>query len=124
MSDNTEVQASNEYYQTNNNYPQSSQLNINSNNVDTLNANNSLCGELSQIIQNFYKVDIKEIGPTTQDIKEIIFEDIIDELVNLYFDEVNKGREENIRKQFVCDYFNNYMINLQEVYNWISNNQT
>src|SRR6266516_3230281 len=90
-----------------------------------VNNNNSLvCGELSQIIQNFNKIDIKKIGPTNQDIKETIFEDIIDELVNLYFGEVNKGREENIRKQFVCDYFNNYMTNLQEVYNWILNNQT
>src|SRR6266536_3064794 len=97
MSDNTDdVQASNKYYQTDNNY-KLLQINLNSNNVDTLNANNSLCGELSQIIQNFYKVDIKEIGPTTQDIKEIICEDdlniVINELINLYFEEVNKGIE-------------------------------
>ena len=56
MSDNTEIQS--EYY---NNYPQLSQLNLNSNDVDTLNNNISLCGELSQIIQNFNKMDIKEI---------------------------------------------------------------
>src|SRR5436190_347264 len=122
MSDNTEVQASNEYYQTDNNYPQSSQLNINSNNVDTLNSNNSLCGESSQIIQNFYKVDIKEIGPTTQDIKETIFEEdlniVINELINLCFEEVLN------KKQFVLDYFNIHKINLQEIYNWILNNET
>src|SRR6266542_3834668 len=87
-----------------------------------------LHGELSQI-QNFFKVDIREIKPKTQDIKETIFEEdlsiIIDELVNLYFEEViNKGKIKNERKQFVLDYFNSYKINLQEIYNWLLNNQT
>ena len=122
MSDNIEMQNAYKYYQTDNNYPQSSQLNINSNNVDTLNSNNSLCGESSQIIQNFYKVDIKEIGPTTQDIKETIFEEdlniVINELINLCFEEVLN------KKQFVLDYFNIHKINLQEIYNWILNNET
>jgi hypothetical protein len=50
----------------------------------------SLCTKLSQNIQNFYKVNVMEIEPTTQDIIENIFEedlsDIIDNLVNLYFE--------------------------------------
>ncbi len=125
MSNNIEAQTFNKYYQIDNNYPQLLQLNLNSNNVNTPDINdNSFSEELTQIIQNFHKVDIKEIEPTTQDIKEVIFEDIIDELVNLYFEEVNKGREENVRKQFVLDYFNDHMTNLKEAYNWLLSNQT
>src|SRR5437773_123934 len=109
----SEMQTTNEYYQTENNYPQLSnkqKLILNSDNV--------------QIIQKVFKVDIKEIGPTTQDINKTIFEEdlniLIDELVNLYFDEVlNKGKEKNARKKFVLDYFNNHEINLQEIYNWL-----
>ena len=100
------------------------QLNLNSNNVNIPDINdNSFSEELSQIIQNFHKVDIKEIEPTTQDIKEVIFVDKIDELVYLYFEEVNKGREENVRKQFVLEYFNDHMANLKEAYNWLLSNQ-
>ena len=58
-----------------------------------------LHGELSQI-QNFFKVDIREIEPTTQDIKKTIFEEdlsvMVDKLINLYFEEViNKGKLKN-----------------------------
>src|SRR6266498_2690024 len=112
MSDNAEIHA---YYQTDNNYPQLSnkqQLNLNSDNVDT--SNSLLYEKSSQIIQNFVKVDIKEIGPTTQNINKIIIEEdlsiIIDDLVNFYFEELNNGTEENIIKQFVPDYFNNHKI--------------
>src|SRR5204862_6867037 len=70
----------------------------------------------------------KEIGPTTQNINETIFEEdlsiVIDELVRLYFNEANKGNDDNARKQFVDDYFNNYKMNSQEIYNWLLNNQT
>src|SRR5439155_19663013 len=116
------------YYQTKNNYPQLSskqQLIINSDyNVDT--PNSLLHVELSQTTQNFCKMDIKEIRPTTQDIKETIFEEdlsiVIDEFVKFYLEEViNKGRERNIRKQIVLDYFNDYKINSQEIYNWLLN---
>src|SRR5436305_1849918 len=117
----SEMQATNEYYQNHQLLSNKQQLILNSDNVDTPNR------ELSQI-QNFCKMDIKEIEPTTQDINETIFEEdlsiIIDELVNLYFEELNKGREEKIRKQFVLDYFNDYKINSQEIYNWLLNNQT
>src|SRR6266536_2884949 len=100
MSDNIEMQNAYKYYQTDNNYPQLSnkqQLILNSNNIDT--PNSLLHGELSQ---NFCKMNIKEIGPKIhQDINEIIFEEdlsnINDELVNLNFDELNKGSEENKR---------------------------
>src|SRR5205814_1186393 len=117
-------------YQTDNYYPKLSNkqqlvVNLNSNNVDT--SNSLLYKEFSQIIQNFVKVDIKEIGPTTQNINETIIEDlsnIIDELVNLYFEELNNGKEEKIIKQLVPNYFNNHEIILSEIYNWLQNNQT
>ena len=75
MSDNTEIQITKEYYQTDNN----------SDNVDT--PISLLHEEFSQIIQNFYKMNVKEIGPTTQDINEPIFE------------------EDLSRKKFVLDLF-------------------
>ncbi|GBC20329.2 kinase-like domain-containing protein [Rhizophagus irregularis DAOM 181602=DAOM 197198] len=66
-----------------------------SNNVDT---SSSLHEEFFKFIQNFYKMEVKEIGPTTQNINEIIFEQdlgiIIDELVNLILTNLNKGKEE------------------------------
>src|SRR5438034_373168 len=91
---------------------------------------NSLNRELFQLDQNFYKVlDISEIEPsTTRDIRETIFEEdlniVINELINLYFEEVNKGKERKVKKQFVLDYFNIHKMNSQEIYNWLLNNQT
>ncbi|EXX50443.1 kinase-like domain-containing protein, partial [Rhizophagus irregularis DAOM 181602=DAOM 197198] len=83
--------------------------------------------ELPQIIQNFMKSNIIEIEPTTQNINKSIFEEdlsiIIDELVNLYFKELNEGKEESVRKQHIFDYINNHKLNLQEIYNWLLNNQ-
>lgn len=94
MNDNTKVQDAYKYYQPDNNYLE---------------------------LSNFYKVNVMEIKPTTQDINENIFEedlsDVIDKLVNLYFEETNKGKEERERKKFVLDYFNDCKINLQEIYN-------
>src|SRR5581483_3245657 len=87
-----------------------------SDNVDISNINNSLCNEL------------KEIGPTTQYINETIFEEdlsiIIDELVNLNFIDINIGKEKDIRKQNIFDYINDHKIMLQEIYIWLSKNQT
>ncbi|EXX57134.1 uncharacterized protein OCT59_024735 [Rhizophagus irregularis] len=81
----------------------------------------------SQIIQKNDKMNIKETEPTIQNINRAIFEEdlsiVIDELINLYFEEVNKGKEENVRKQFVIDYINNSNISSQEIYNWLLNNQ-
>src|ERR1700722_8602089 len=73
-------------------------------------------------------MDIKEIEPTTQNIHETIFEEdlsiVIDELVDLYFKELNKGIEQKARKQNIFNYINNYKTNMQEIYNWLLNNQT
>jgi TPR repeat protein len=81
----------------------------------------------THIIQNFDKINIKEIEPTVQNICEGIFEEdlsfVIDKLIDIYFKEINEGKEENVRKQNVLGYFNKCKINLQEVYNWLLNNQ-
>jgi TPR repeat protein len=121
MSDITEM---NKYYQTKNNYlneKQSEFLNVN--NSDTLYIDNS-----HHIMQNFYKVNIKEIEPTIHNINKHVYEEnlslIIDELFNLIFNEVNKGREENAIKQQFFNYINNQKINLQEIYYWLQNNKT
>ncbi|GES91144.1 kinase-like domain-containing protein [Rhizophagus clarus] len=93
-----------------------------------INIDNSIYTGLTQINKNFFKVNILEIEPTTQDIKENIFEEdlsiLIDKLAELYFEETNKGKEGRVRKQFVLKYFNNHNINLQEIYEWLLNNMT
>ncbi|RIA84983.1 hypothetical protein C1645_879610 [Glomus cerebriforme] len=71
---------------------------------------------------------IKEIIPTiTQNIHETIFEEdlsvLIDELVNIYFKELNKGKDDIIRKSHILDFIKNYNINSQEIYIWLLNNQ-
>ncbi|GBB84239.1 hypothetical protein RclHR1_10860009 [Rhizophagus clarus] len=80
------------------------------------------------IIQNFDKINEKEIEPTIQNIHENIFEEVlsivIDSLVNLYFKEVNEGKDKKDRKQHILDCINNHhKINLQEICNWLLNNQ-
>uniref|UniRef100_U9U9U0 Uncharacterized protein n=1 Tax=Rhizophagus irregularis (strain DAOM 181602 / DAOM 197198 / MUCL 43194) TaxID=747089 RepID=U9U9U0_RHIID len=82
--------------------------------------------DTSHVVQNFFKVNMLETEPSTQDIEENIFEEdlsiLVDKLVDLYFQETNKGKK--LRKQFVLDYFISYKVNLQEIYCWIQNNQT
>jgi TPR repeat protein len=103
-------------------------MQLNSDNNDLSNINNSLY-EFSQIVQNFSKFSIKEIEPTTQkNIHENIFEEelsiVIDELVNIYLKELKEGKERKVRRQNTLDYIkNNYKINLQEIINWLLNNQ-
>src|SRR5204862_371738 len=57
----------------------------------------------------------------TKNINEYIF--VVDELVNLMFKELNKGRDRERIKQYVLNYINNYKIILHEIYNWLLNNQ-
>ncbi|GBC10027.1 hypothetical protein RclHR1_00930005 [Rhizophagus clarus] len=102
----------NEFNETDNDY---TKLSINNNNSDN-------------VIHNFNKLDIMEIGPTTQNINQNIFEEdlssVINNLVDLYFNEVNKGKEEKMRIKFVLDYINDYNIKSKEMYNWLLNNLT
>ncbi|GBC10023.1 hypothetical protein RclHR1_00930001 [Rhizophagus clarus] len=128
MSDNIEIQTVYKYYQVDNKLSNKQQLIQNLDNIDKPIINDPLCTESSKIIQNFFKLDIIEIEPTTQNIKKNIFEEdlsiVIDKLVKLYFRKsANKGKEEEAKKKFVLDYFNNHKINLQEIYKWLLNNQ-
>ncbi|EXX64622.1 uncharacterized protein OCT59_014767 [Rhizophagus irregularis] len=88
--------------------------------------NSSYKESYHQIMQNF-EINKEEIGPTIQNIHEVIFEEelgiMVDELINIYFNELNKGKEENERKKCILNYINNCKINLQEIYTWILNNQ-
>jgi TPR repeat protein len=102
-----------------------SDIQFNLNNINFSNTDNS---EFFQIIKNSDKMNIKEIEPTTKNINEYIFEEdlsiVIDELVNLIFNKLNEGKDELIIKQYVLNYItNNHKIILQEICNWLLNNQ-
>ncbi|GBC20483.2 kinase-like domain-containing protein [Rhizophagus irregularis DAOM 181602=DAOM 197198] len=99
----------------------------NTNNLNVSNTSNSSHKKDTQIIQNFDKIDIKDIKPTTQNINKNIYEEdlsiMIDELIELIFNSLNKGNEDNVRKQYIFDYIDNHNIIPQELYNWLLNNQ-
>jgi TPR repeat protein len=102
-----------------------SYIQLNSNNIDFSNTDNS---EFFQIIKNFDKTNIKEIEPTTKNINEHIFEEdlsiVVDELVNLILKKLNEGTSEMVIKQHVLNYITNkHKIILQEICNWLLNNQ-
>jgi TPR repeat protein len=87
-------------------------------------------GELSQLIQDFDKMDTKEIDTMTVQNKqgelsiEKDFNIIVDEINDYMLKLATKGIEWKLFKQQVIDYFNNYNVNLQEIYNWlVLNNQ-
>jgi TPR repeat protein len=110
----SEQVAINEYYQGDNIYSQFS------NKQELINSE-------TQIIQYFNKMKLKETEPTTQYIHESIYEEdlsiVIDEVVNLIFKELNQGKEENVIKQHVLVYINNYNLHLKEIFIWLLNNQ-
>ncbi|CAB4438124.1 unnamed protein product [Rhizophagus irregularis] len=96
---------------------------------ETLSTNNSeLQEDLSQLTQNFDKINIKEIDPMAilskqeNHLMEKDFNMIADEM-NDFITELNiKGIEQKSKKQFI-EYFYNHNINSQEFYNWLLNNQ-
>ncbi|GBC22178.2 kinase-like domain-containing protein [Rhizophagus irregularis DAOM 181602=DAOM 197198] len=67
------------------------------------------------VIQNFGKINIEEMEPTTYIVPVNI---IVDEIINI----LNK-LEEVEEKQEILNYLNNYNITSQEIYYWLLNNQ-
>src|ERR1043165_8512625 len=74
----------------------------------------------NSLLHNF-----NEIKSTTTSIRQDANENILDlgivtdELVNLIFNETNKGKVEKVRKQHILDNINNHGIIPQEIYNWL-----
>jgi TPR repeat protein len=96
-------------------------------NIKSSNIKDSL-HEFSQIIQDFNKINTKEIGPTTNNINKYILDDgdlsfIINKLVDIIFNEINEGRDEKLIKKHSLNFINNHKIDLPELYNWLLNNQ-
>ncbi|UZO03909.1 uncharacterized protein OCT59_024309 [Rhizophagus irregularis] len=85
--------------------------------------------ELSQLIQNFNKINTKEIDPMIVLSKqenisaEEDFNRIIDEINDFIYNLSNKRIEWKLMKGKVIEYFNNYNTYSEEIYNWLSNNQ-
>ncbi|GBC20603.2 kinase-like domain-containing protein [Rhizophagus irregularis DAOM 181602=DAOM 197198] len=75
-----------------------------------------------QIIQNFDKMNLKEIEPI---INDHIFEGelsiVIDVLVDLIFKELNQGEDNIVVKKIVLDFIKNHKITL---YNYLLNDQS
>jgi TPR repeat protein len=90
-------------------------------------SNNNLLHEFSQIIQDFDKINIKEIEPTTKIINKSFSEEYLsivnDELVNFIFKKLNEGGDEETVKQYIFNYMYNNKIISQEIYDWVLNNQ-
>ncbi|RGB26724.1 kinase-like domain-containing protein [Rhizophagus diaphanus] len=81
--------------------------------------NNSLYGKMSQIIQNFSKINIKEIEPSIS--SNLIMNDfkiIITEIIFLL-----ENIESERKKHEVINYLNDHNLTSQEIYNWLLNNQ-
>ncbi|GBC06041.1 hypothetical protein RclHR1_06590001 [Rhizophagus clarus] len=98
--------------------------NFNSANIDTSsNTDNSLHGEMSQFIQDFDKMNTKEVLFTTLSNENISI--IVNDIINYIFKILNEGKEstriKNPKKIF--DYFNKNNINSREIYDWLLINQ-
>jgi TPR repeat protein len=109
-------------------YPQfSSNQKLNETSLTTNNSDSQ--EELSKLIQNFDKINIKEIGPMalSSEREKLLFEEgfnrIVDGINILIFKLLNKGIVWKLVSERVIEYFNDHSINLQEIYNWLLSNQ-
>ena len=97
------------------------QLVSNSAKMVSENSNDLSCGSLSKLVQNFNNMNTNEldsITPLSNQIKND-FSIIVYEICNIF----DQGISEEILKQETINYFNNHNIPLQQIYNWLLNNQ-
>ncbi|EXX77289.1 uncharacterized protein OCT59_024135 [Rhizophagus irregularis] len=96
------------------------------NEASLINNNSKLYRDLiSQFIQNFDKLNIKEIDPMIILSKQenFDFNIIIDEINDFIYKLRDKGINWKLEKKQIIEYFNNHNLNSQEFYNWLINNQ-
>ncbi|RGB36605.1 kinase-like domain-containing protein [Rhizophagus diaphanus] len=75
--------------------------------------------QISQIIQNFSRIDINEIDPSiSTDLIMNDFEIMVVEIISLF-----ENIEINMRKCKIIKYLDNHNVTSQEIYNWLLNNQ-
>ncbi len=81
-----------------------------------------------QVIQNFDQLNSKELVESftmskRQDFSAKNLSEIVDKIVDHIFDKLNKGIKPTKRNRHIFDYLNNQNITLQEIINWLLNNQ-
>jgi TPR repeat protein len=75
--------------------------------------------KMSQTIQNFSKMNIKEIGPSISSNLIISNFSIVINALTLLLESIETER----RRHVIINYLNDYNITSQEIYNWLLNNQ-
>ncbi|RGB42638.1 kinase-like domain-containing protein [Rhizophagus diaphanus] len=118
--------------QKNDNIDEKTDQSFTNKNIGLNNIEESSHGELSQVIQEFNKMNTKEIMGTMTSSNQIINQNILPEndlsvivnnITEFISEVLNKGNINKLRQK-VIDYFNNQNINPKDFYNWLLfNNQ-
>ena len=87
---------------------------VSNDNVKMISKNSdSSCGSLSKLIQNFDIINTNELDFTI----------LLSEQIKGIYEIFDKGIFEASLKQEISNYFNTHDITLQQIYNWLLNNQ-